>query len=354
MLRSPLTNPMTTPMINPIRTGISEITRAILNFNGTQYATLSEDIEFPDEFRVEALVYFGDCPDGHSVRLWGNEAEYGLGFLSYSRESGNLVVRDANAWIQVANLSLDYSIHRITVSRPSGSSTITIEVNGVPVGSYSSGALYRIRYLMRAYGSDISTWGNQADSTLFSFSAWSTEIPDTDSLNASYRFDQPDTIYQRNYASSITDPNDPNWSGAILQNVLPGDWETVTKKEGDDYWLGEENVFSADVVAGFWQVLPGNVYTIDGTQTSNNDITTDSAMTVGGTYIFTGLCENIVGTFAFRAGPNEILLIESDGFFEAELTAEIVDIVLRAQPGSSGTFSKLSVRRKFQYAEGAL
>jgi len=141
------------------------------------------------------------------------------------------------------------------------------------------------------------------------------------------------------------------WSGAVLHNALPEDWMQIERKRYWDYWLGVENVFSADVVAGFWQALPGNVYTIDGTQTSNNDITTDSAMTVGGTFIFTGLGENIVGTFAFRAGPNEILIIESAGFFEAELTAEIVDIVLRAQPGASGTFSKLSVRRKLEIAQ---
>ena len=239
MLRSPLANPMTTPMINPIRTGISKITRAIMNFNGTQYATLSDDIEFPDAFRVEALVYFGDCPEGASVRLWGNESKNGLGFLSYSRESGNLVARDANSWIQVATLSLDYSIHRITVSRPPGSSTITVEVNGVPVGSYSSGGLYRIRYLMRAYGSDISTWGSSAAGTMFSFFAWSTETPDEGFVVAEYRLDQSDTIYQRNYASPIADENDPDWSGAILENTLPGDWEIITKKPSDDFWVGD-------------------------------------------------------------------------------------------------------------------
>jgi len=240
MLRSPLANPMTTPMINPVRTGLSKITRALLNFSGTQYATLSDDIEFPDAFRVEALVYFGDCPDGHSVRLWGNEAKSGLGFLSYSRESGNLTVRDANAWIQVANIALDYSIHRVTVSRPAGSNTITVEINGVPVGSYSSDATYRIRYLMRAYGSDISTWGNQADSILFSFLAWGTETPDEGFVVAEYRLDQSDTIYQQNYASDIADSNDPAWSGAILQNVLPGDWEIITKKPSDDFWVDED------------------------------------------------------------------------------------------------------------------
>jgi hypothetical protein len=149
---------------------------------------------------------------------------------------------------------------------------------------------------------------------------------------------------------TISDVSIREWSGVILQTALPEDWMRIEKKRRWDYWLGVENVFSADVVAGFWQALPGNVYTIDGTQTSNNDITTDSAMTVGGTFIFTGLGENIVGTFAFRAGPNEILIIESAGFFEAELTAEIVDIVLRAQPGASGTFSKLSVRRKLEIA----
>ena len=222
-----------------LEAALSKITRAILNFNGTQWAELSEDIEFPDAFRVEALVYFGNCPDGYSARLWGNEDKRGLGFLSYSRESWNLVARDENSWIKIANLTLDYSIHRVTVSRPSGSSTITIEVNGVPVGSYSSGASYRIRYLMRAYGSDISNWGDQADSTLFSFLAWSTETPDEGFVVAEYRLDQSDTIYQQNYASDIADSNDPAWSGAILQNVLPGDWEIITKKPSDDFWVGD-------------------------------------------------------------------------------------------------------------------
>ena len=103
------------------------------------------------------------------------------------------------------------------------------------VGTYSVPGTYRIRYLARAYGSDISEFGDNADGNILEFKAWE----DSGDLVAEYRLDEPDTIYQRNYASPITDVNDPEWSGAILQNTLLGDWEEVYQESEQTPWKGK-------------------------------------------------------------------------------------------------------------------
>lgn len=211
---------------------IKEITRDILNFNGTQYATLSEPVVLDGDFEVEVFAVVLSKGAGGSAKLldgsgssdrldWHFTAANGA-FDSRPYFSSHKVDGD-----ETYQFTPDSNIHRFTVARDSSAG----HQGSVVVGNIGTRFNYDTGMI---------------DGSIFSIRIWKDGDRNTGELVTDLRFDEPDTIYQRNYASPIADENDPDWSGAILENTLPGDWEEISKKSGDDFWLGVE-LYTQDV-----------------------------------------------------------------------------------------------------------
>ena len=241
------------PWRNPLDPGdrfyrrVSAITRAIMNMNGTQYATLSEEVAFDSDFEIEwvGIRYVTDTSVSDKADTLFSGAE----------EKNNTVVVDV----------LDERL-RLFAYDPSGVLSPVLQATLEETSSFSDGKIQRIRVtyvsgVISLYLNDAmiltDTWniagsvavgvvGARTDTgfrrmsgNVFSFRVWKDGDRTSGELVTDLRFDEPDTNYQRNYASPIADENDPDWSGAILQNTLPGDWEIITKKPSDDFWVGD-------------------------------------------------------------------------------------------------------------------
>lgn len=332
MLRSPLANPMTTPMINPVRAGLSKITRAILNFNGTQYAELSERISLSGPYKIE---FIGTWPQSSAGGYWlaNNDEDSGNNRLVVN--SGRDIFGAGFTGQQVSFNYQDPKLHRFTLVRDA-SNTVTFSVDGVVEATTTSALDFE-------FNSVGDQFGGPTGVGIYSGVLLRLLVEDSGELVTDLRFDEPDTIYQRNYAvplglnladsapsnlretwtdngdgsftamsngeylavewsgvvagkvykisydivhhgdggvrvinGAVSEPwnvstvdghrevyvtadstslgfrhdNDAHftisnisireWSGAILENTLPGDWEEISKKVSDDFWLGSD------------------------------------------------------------------------------------------------------------------
>ncbi|MED5441292.1 MAG: hypothetical protein VYA77_08240 [Pseudomonadota bacterium] len=223
------------------------LTRAIMNMNGTQYATLSEPVVLDGDFEIEwiGVRYVTDTSSSENIDTLFAGAELNnntvavdvfeerLRMFAYN-SSGNLYPA-LQATIGETSSFSDGKIQRIRVTYASG--VISLYLNDAVIltdtwniaGSVAVGVV----------GARTGAGSRRMSGNVFSFRVWKNGDRNTGELVTDLSFDESDTNYQRNYASPIADENDPDWSGAILQNALPGDWEEISKKSGDDFWLGD-------------------------------------------------------------------------------------------------------------------
>lgn len=461
MLRSPLANPMTTPMINPIRTGISEITRAILNFNGTQYATLSEPVVLDGDFEVELLV----APVGEDfMQLLSGEGD-----TFNVRADNQLVLILGGSTVSTFPVAVDRNkINRVILKRTSlvyeafvnGSSAshTAVELNGFSIETILGHT---------SYGTPSPFQGCP-----FLIRIWKNGDRNTGELVTDLRFDEPDTIYQRNYAvesgssvvgsgwvipdgyigilsqsqsgfiqdnsegggdgtraaqvfsglsvgttykvattnagsstynvyiregsnagngpvvySSVTQApgetlefdfeatsTDMNilysntgsvelsatclvetFSGCILQNTLPGDWETVQKKRWWDYWTWVQNLFGPSLLASSWDDNG------DGSYTKNTDSwgqlgENPGNVTSPGTYQIqlNYLGSNLRLYTQNPAGGNQFIPIPDQYNVLWDYDVPEAGLWIDSNVAAGDTVSDVVFRRKLQYAEGAL
>tara|TARA_B100000676_G_C18038591_1_gene823375 strand:+ start:573 stop:1646 length:1074 start_codon:yes stop_codon:yes gene_type:complete len=241
MLRSPLANPMTTPMINPIRTGLSKITRAILNSNGTQYATLSEPVVLNSACEIEWVCIWPELDGAWFLADTTDDDLNASRFLTHSGAISGLGFSSATPLSTAPEPGL---ISRVNYKR-SSNGDVSFSVNGEVLGTTTYSGPISINSLFTSWGGSTSI--PKYKGVHFSTRIWKDGDRNTGELVTDLRFDEPDTIYQRNYASPIADENDPDWSGAILQNALPGDWEEISKQSSDDFWLGVDESTTADL-----------------------------------------------------------------------------------------------------------
>ncbi|MAD95826.1 MAG: hypothetical protein CMB99_00720 [Flavobacteriaceae bacterium] len=353
-----------------LEAALSKITRAILNLNGTQYATLSEPEVLDGDFEIEwvGVRYVTDTSTAESIDTLFAGAELNsntvavdvfeerLRVFAYN-SSGNLYP-SLQATIGETSSFSDGKIQRIRVTYVSG--VISLYLNDAMIltatwniaGSVAVGVV----------GARTDTGSRRMAGNVFSFRVWKDGDRNTGELVTDLRFDQSDTIYQRNYAvpvgvnladsepsnlretwtdngdgsftamsngeylavawsgvvagkvykisydivhhgdggvrvinGAVSEPWDVStvdghrevyvtadstslgfrhdsdahftisnisikeWSGAILQNTLPGDWEQITKKGSDDYWLGTENLVADEYfsqLGGFTKIGP--------------------------------------------------------------------------------------------------
>ena len=232
------------PWRNPLDPGdrfyrrVSAITRAIMNFNGTQWAESAQthSVLPGDDFEAEVVVANPDPGFANDVKPWLSMTESITSnkAFHFGRIDGDKI--RASFWgddldVDLAGLINWSQINRFTFTYSGATRTQTLFLNYVEIGSSTRTADVNINIapiLINKYKDTITT------ATYFNIRM---AINGSDVIDL--KIDQPDTDYQRNYASAITDSNDPDWSGAILQNVLPGDWEEIYQKSGDDFWTGD-------------------------------------------------------------------------------------------------------------------
>lgn len=165
------------------------------------------------------------------------------------------------------------------------------------------------------------------------------------------------------------------WSGAILENTLPGDWEEISKKSGDDFWLGQELLengnfveWNSDSDAESWNenfTSPesyvervGNacrIVSLDGTYAH---ILQGSSLFPAGSYRFSiDVLEVVEGTGQLFLDTG-LVNYSLPGFYEDVVTIDQPEslILKRASANAAAdwTFTNTSFKRYLEYAEGAL
>lgn len=354
---------------------VSAITRAILNFNGTQYGESAETYSIlpGDDFEVDVIVASPGEGAAYDVAAWismTENTESGKA-LHVGRRDGDKVTM--SFWGDDLNVDLtgqiDWSqINRFTFSYDGTTRTQTIKLNGVDVGSNA-----------RVSDVNISTAKiliNKFRTVVGSGSYFSITAAINGESIVNYRFDEPDTSYQRNYASAITDPNDPDWSGAILQNVLPGDWETISQASGQTNLLGTTELRRSDEdiktnTPSTYDASLGVIHlarNADGT----GGVDFSENLTSGHTYRFyakykdyfgpvSGITQINLGLYRALTTTNLIPVQPFPAVTEYEEISYIgtaaSDSSLSAICGGSSrgiSLKDFSVRRILQYAEGAL
>lgn len=467
------------PWRNPLAPGdrfyrrVSAITRPILNFNGTQYATLSEPVVLYGDFEIE-IVLLGHPGNSTESFLSGFlEADPWL-YANGESYGNNIALRyDSGSGFQYLSNPAPFKdgrIHRITLSR--SGSRITLGVDGNEV-SRSLDVPFIINNLFASRNASSLGYGS-----LFSFKVWD----ESSELVTDLRFDEPDTIYQRDYTapygeliengnfafgsdgwtsfnssfsteSSVAEfvttsaygyieqdfgfladgsifelkfdvlPGTSNslvvvntyeedrgtisdvqlagrrfgvgshveyvysdglskirvrneevgattrvsnisvkrWSGAILQNTLPGDWETISKRGVDNHWLGVEladqsvATIPGEYLGGdtdqywYWDVTPLNngdtvliTSTMYGEQLSLNPCGWSTQTGIPGTPDW-----RLSGGFSGVAQLGGVHTPTSSDGVAARLFCS-------SQPDTDITFTNISVKRYLEYAEGAL
>ena len=317
------------PWCNPLDPGdrfyrrVSAITRAIMNFNGTQYATLSEPVVLDGDFEIE---WTGSVTGVDADQVIANTELYAKLRVT---KSGHVqfLVGDGSGWLSVALLSStridDGKLHTVSITRVD--ETYYLAVDGQIESTRTvAGCDVQMATLFRRSSSNIE----YMKGVPFSLKIWKDGDRNTGELVTDLRFDQSDTNYQRNYAVALGSEmwtsgnydsvNVPAWStivsqtllsvagrcyevsmdvsvdsgaihivnfsgyphisesgrysyvvhakntgqfviqsmgngfagsirnvsikersSAILENTLPGDWEEISKKSGDDFWTGD-------------------------------------------------------------------------------------------------------------------
>ncbi|MBN58734.1 MAG: hypothetical protein CMI04_13710 [Oceanospirillaceae bacterium] len=428
------------------------LTRAIMNFNGTQYATLSERISLSGPYKIE---FIGTWPQSSAGGYWlaNNDEDSGNNRLVVN--SGRDIFGAGFTGQQVSFNYQDPKLHRFTLVRDT-SNTVTFSVDGVVEATTTSALDFE-------FNSVGDQFGGPTGVGIYSGVLLSFLVEDSGELVTDLRFDEPDTSYQRNYsqpvgveiasgqpsvissswtslgggayevsavdyhsllwsggeagktylvscyqydiagggltpsgaglpddwafgtqdrirrwlvtlgsdgyigfktsnngAYKIKDISIKEWSGAILESTLPGDWEEISKKSGDDFWLGSNLINGWDVnVAGVGWSFIDNILSYSGTSgPSYADSTPPGDIISGNKYLLTLHVDNFVrGTLVvYFRGAIVYNSVISDGQLEITGTSGTSTAVgLRLNAGDA-EFEILSAKlhRKLQYAEGAL
>ena len=315
------------PWRNPLAPGdrfyrrVSAITRAIMNFNGTQYAVLSEPVVLDGDFEIEFFVYPINVSGSDEILLGKSDDQRGFIRISQGHIHVNMTTSSGATIFNALPALVNNEIQRIVVSR--SGSDITVNYAGESETIYVADlSNHSFDWIAAKSGSSLFQ-GN-----FFSTRIWNNGDRNTGELVTDLRFDEPDTNYQRNYAvplgsemwtaGNYDSVNVPAWStivsqtllsvagrcyevsmdvsvdsgslhivnfsgypnisesgrysyvvhakntgqfviqsmgngfagsirnvsikersSAILENTLPGDWEEISKKSGDDFWTGD-------------------------------------------------------------------------------------------------------------------
>tara|TARA_R100001443_G_scaffold50929_2_gene62999 strand:+ start:105 stop:776 length:672 start_codon:yes stop_codon:yes gene_type:complete len=211
-----------------------------MNMNSTQFATLSEPEVLDSDFEIE---WVGAKFDSSTGTLFGGVLEKqtaivvdvnpGLRLFAYDSSGFVTPVLEASAFD--TSKFTDGKLHNVRVVYSGGVVSLYVDGNILLTDTWNLSSAVGLGVV----GARDTTAFRTMSGNVLSFKVWKNGDRNTGELVTDLRFDEPDTIYQRNYASPIADENDPDWSGAILENVLPGDWETITRKAGDDFWVGD-------------------------------------------------------------------------------------------------------------------
>ena len=464
-----------------LEAALSKITRAILNFNGTQYATLSEPVVLDGDFEIECI---GTLADFISSGFWGG---YKFGLLTDSEGVLRFVlpredIAETPRYTPIGELTyLDLNkINSISVGRRGNEFFMCLNNQ-----SEKTQTLTDIDNALSVHYMGVMDLGSglnrHLDGSIFSTRIWKDGDRFTGELVTNLRFDEPNTTLQRNYAYpnsnflynsetddpfplrtgagqgegvittlpngtwelrradtytsgmigaridyvnlppgrykfyfegaregnvafmirrrsngqdydffSLDDPkegwfdhDDPQglyiqvqiynpsetsfaridkfyiqeWDGIELQNALPGDWEKISQKSGDDFWLGVElsQVSSSELLGDdsdpeFQDVAPvvaGYVYEAYAAVSPYSGIA-DTGWSTGGA--LGGSNTGIPGEPPFRVGKPDIGSIVGGIFYSQENNI----VRLYGRSTSIAGFSNISIKRYLEYAEGAL
>ena len=166
------------------------------------------------------------------------------------------------------------------------------------------------------------------------------------------------------------------WSGAILENVLPGDWEEISKKSGDDFWLGTTELRRSDeeITANTPSTYDSSIGVLHVARTSEATGGCDISekLVTGQSYKFYAKYKDYfgpvpaidqIGLGLYRAFsvsdlvPREFTPVTSTYLETSHIGTSASDSSLSVILSSGGmgiSMKDISIKRYLEYAEGAL
>ena len=323
------------------------IRRAILDFNGTQYIELDNKITITGECEIEwysqwpesAYIFANasvDTTDINSDRLaFLDGIIYGAGF-NQSSSTGTPLSFTPSA----------EELHRFKYTR-SADGFVKLLCDGVVLasgGTAYTGPIYIDSFLS---GLRSNTSVPLSDGVIFDLSVKQGGVL----TNFWAIDDNSGTIYD-----SVGGNN------GTLINYIPGDWETITRRIGDDFWLGTENLISDDKfiqLGGFTQIGPNTWGKYGETSAS---IKWDSKLKEGYRYQFKGETlwrdpsspygANMSANFA--GNNSNVREVQEYLFTRAAGSSNQQEFRINIESSGKMEIRTDYLKRYLQYAEGAL
>lgn len=327
-----------------LEAALSKITRAIMNFNGTQYIKLDNEITITGECEIEwysqwpesAYIFANasvSTTDINSDRLaFLDGIIYGAGFNQNSSTGTPLSFTPSAE-----------ELHRFKYTR-SEAGFAQLLCDGVVLasgGTAYTGPIYIDSFL--------SKWRTNTSVPNFVGVIFDISIKQGGVLTNFWAIDDNSgTIY-----------DSAGGNNGTLINYIPGDWEEFSKKSGDDYWLGE-NVLSEDnFIAGFPQTGPNTWRKLSET---TSGLRWDAKLKGGYRYEFKGATlwkdpqspwgANISANFA---GTNGSVKDVKEHLFSALAGSENqMEFRINVEGTAKIEIRVDHVKRILEYAEGAL
>ena len=323
------------------------VKRYILNLNGTQYVKLDSKITIAGECEIE---WFCTWPELEGSWFFADTTNDDVNASRFLTHSGNISGLGFPSSTPLSTAPEPGLISRLNYKR-SSSGDVSFSVNGEVLATTTySGPI--------VLNSFFTKWSGPTGITNYSGNVFSIEIKQAGVTTNYWPLDDNSGV--------LRDTTGDN-NGTII-NYVTGDWEEISKKSGDDFWLGADvaTLLSADNVESGWSILSDSAALIE-TSNTNADprfIDFNNVLIAGYEYYckftssdFSGSLTTGFSINSFETNPLSERALTDNGEVSSVLVATSPDLLFFAfVDGGTGSamLSDLSVRRYIKYAEGTL
>jgi hypothetical protein len=211
------------PWRNPLDPGdrfyrrVSAITRAIMNLNATQHVSLDSTITVAGDCEIEFYAKWPGASGGWFFADTTNDNENESRFLTNGTGISGYGFPSNTVLSEVPATGV---IHKFEYIK--SGSTVSFYANGTLLATASySGPI--------VLDSFFTKWSSNTGIPNYSGNVFSIEIKQSGVTTNYWPFDDNGGVLRDTVGGN---------NGTII-NYVPGDWETVTKKPSDDFWVGD-------------------------------------------------------------------------------------------------------------------
>ena len=211
------------PWRNPFDPGdrfyrrVSAITRAIMNLNGTQYIELDNKITITGECEIEFYAQWPGSGGGWFFADTTNDNEDESRFLTNGTGISGYGFPSNTVLSEVPETGV---IHKFQYIKSNSTVSFYVDSTLLATASYSGPIVLN---------SFFTKWSSNTGIPNYSGNVFSIAIKQAGVTTNYWPFDDNSGVLRDTVGDN---------SGTII-NYVPGDWETVTKKPSDDFWVGD-------------------------------------------------------------------------------------------------------------------